>query len=149
MKVAGLLIIVSCLTVALFNGCSSKKSATAELEKAAAIVAQPEPAQAAPAPEPPQQTPSAQQPAQPAAPAKAQAQEMNQAMASYKAGDLDDAVARLQKLRATPAMSAEKRMALNDAMAAVMGEIYGRAAKGDAKALQAVKLYEEFQTRPR
>ncbi|MDB6113045.1 MAG: hypothetical protein JWR69_4795, partial [Pedosphaera sp.] len=36
--------------------------------------------------------------------------------------------------------------AVNDAMAAVMGEIYALAAKGDARAIQAVKLYEQMQT---
>ena len=74
---------------------------------------------------------------------------MNQAMTAYKAGDLDDAVRRLQKLRATPVLSAEKRMALNDATAAVMAEIYALADKGDARAIQAVKLYEEMQTHHR
>ena len=71
---------------------------------------------------------------------------MNQAIAAYKADDLQDAVRRLQNLRHSPVMAAEKRMALNDAMAAVMTEIYARAAKGDASAIQAVKLAEQMQT---
>ena len=74
-------------------------------------------------------------------------QQMNQAIAAYKAGNLDDAVARLEKLRATPVMSAEKRLALNDAMAAVMSEIYALAEKGDARAIQAVKLAEQMRSR--
>ena len=37
-------------------------------------------------------------------------------------------------------------MALNDATAAVMAEIYALADKGDTRAIQAVKLYEEMQT---
>jgi len=112
-------------------------------------MAQPDPVQAAPAPEPAPQSPAATPAPQPVAPAKAQAQEMNQAMVAYKAGNLDDAVVRLQKLRATPVMSAEKRIAVNDATAAVMSEIYALAGKGDARAIQAVKLYEEMQTQRR
>jgi hypothetical protein len=34
-------------------------------------------------------------------------------------------------------------------MAAVMTEIYGQAAKGDARAMQAVKQYEQMQTQSR
>ena len=109
-------------------------------------MAQPEPAQEAPPPaaEAVQQTPSA--PAAQTAPAQTMGQQMNQAIAAYKAGNLDDAVVRLEKLRATPVMSAEKRMALNDAMAAVMSEIYALAEKGDARAIQAVKLAEQMRT---
>jgi hypothetical protein len=70
-------------------------------------------------------------------------------LAAYKSGDLQDAVTRLQKLRATPVMTPQQRIALNDAMAAVMSEIYGLAAKGDARAIAAVKQYEELQTKPR
>jgi hypothetical protein len=69
-------------------------------------------------------------------------------MAAYKSGDLQDAVTRLQKLRATPVMSAEQRIAVNDAVAAVMSEIYAVAEKGDARAIQAVKQYEDLQTQP-
>lgn len=82
-------------------------------------------------------------------PAQSQGQDMNQAIAAYKAGELEDAVARLQNLRRSPVMSAEKRMALNDAMAAVMTEIYALAEKGDARAVQAKKLYEQMQTQRR
>ena len=74
---------------------------------------------------------------------------MSQALAAYKAGELEDAVVRLQRLRATPVMSPEKRIAVNDAIAAVMNEIYAMAEKGDARAKQALKTYEILQTRPR
>jgi hypothetical protein len=53
----------------------------------------------------------------------------------------------LQQLRAAPTMTSQQRIAINDAMAAVMTEIYGRAAKGDARALQAVRQYEQMQNR--
>ena len=74
---------------------------------------------------------------------------MQQALAAYKGGDLQDAVTRLQRLRAAPTITSQQRIALNDAMAAVMTEIYGLAAKGDARARQAVKQYEQMQTMPR
>ena len=45
-------------------------------------------------------------------------------------------------------MTPEQRMAMQDAVAAVMGEIYGLAEKGDARAIQAVRQYEQMQTRP-
>jgi|ERR1044071_241240 PBP1b-binding outer membrane lipoprotein LpoB len=135
---------VSCIAALLVSGCSSKKDANSELQKASAVMAQPEQSQAAAAAEPSQSIPGST--AAPVAPTSSPAQEMNQAMTAYKAGDLDDAVRRLQKLRATPVLSAEKRIAVNDATAAVMGEIYALAAKGDARAMQAVKLYEQMQT---
>ena len=46
-------------------------------------------------------------------------------------------------------MTAQQRMALNDAMAAVMTDIYAQAAKGDQRAIQAVKQYEKMQTQRR
>ena len=146
MKSAFFFSFVLCFMAALLTGCSSKKDANSELQKAAAAMAQPEPPQDVPATDPASQTSSAIATTQ-TAPASTPAQEMNQAMAAYKTGDLDDAVRRLQKLRATPVLSAEKRIAVNDATAAVMGEIYELAAKGNARAIQAVKLYEEMQTR--
>jgi len=145
MKSAIFFALVLCLTAALPTGCGSKKDANTELQKAAVAMAQPEPPQDAPAAEPAPPTSSATATTQ-TTPASTPAQEMNHAMVAYKAGDLDDAVRRLQKLRATPVLSAEKRIAVNDATAAVMGEIYELAAKGDARAIQAVKLYEEMQT---
>lgn len=135
------------LVVAL-AGCSHKSDAKTELEKAASVMEQPAPAQP-PAPAPASvQTEQPPQPEPEPAAAPAPAQEMRQAVAAYKSGDLQDAVTRLQKLRATPAMTPQQRIALNDAMAAVMSEIYGLAEKGDARAIQAVKKYEEMQTQP-
>ncbi|MEQ2007909.1 MAG: hypothetical protein ABMA26_14015 [Limisphaerales bacterium] len=46
-------------------------------------------------------------------------------------------------------MTAQQRMALNDAMVAVMTDIHAHAAKGDARAIQAVKHYEQRQTQRR
>jgi hypothetical protein len=135
---AGALLFAACA------GCSHKTDGKTELEKAAAEMAKPEPAQAAPAPVVQSRSPEAPAPAAPAAaPAS---QQMNQALVAYKAGNLEDAVTRLQQLRASPAMTPQQRMALNDAMGAVMSEIYALAAKGDGRAIAAVKQYEYMQT---
>ena len=148
MKTGFLTMLALCAGLALAAvGCRQKADATSDLEKAAKALAQTEPAQVPPAA--PVQTAVAPQPAPTPPPVPAPAQEMKQALAAYKSGDLQDAVTRLQKLRATPAMTPQQRIALNDAMAAVMTEIYGLAAKGDARATQAVKQYEQMQTQAR
>ncbi len=133
-----MLIAVACAAVTV-SACRKKSTAhsNSDLDKAASnfVVADPGPA-AAPLPTG-------------APPAPAPAQEMQQAVQAYKGGQFEDAVVRLQRLRATPAMSAQQRMALNDAMAAVMTDIYALAAKGDPRAIQAVKQYELLQTQKR
>ncbi len=68
---------------------------------------------------------------------------MNQAMTLYKSGDYPNAMAHLQTLRQRSALSPQQNMAVQDAMAAVMTDIYTRASKGDARAQQAVKEYEQ------
>lgn len=130
--------VIAVASVLLLVGCGGQPDANTELQKATVAMAQVEPAQPAPVAASTQTTP-----------APAPAAEMNQAMAAYKSGNLEDAVTRLQKLRATPVMTPQQRIALNDAMAAVMGEIYALAAKGDARAIQAVKQYEKLQTQHR
>jgi hypothetical protein len=97
-------------------------------------------------------TPAAAQPAQPTAPAAQQSprQEMNQAVTLYKSGDYEKAVMRLHTLRDRATLTPQQNMALQDAMAAVMTDMYRRAADGDARAQQAVKQYEQSKTtRPR
>jgi len=74
---------------------------------------------------------------------------MRQALAAYKDGKLEDAVTRLQKLRAIRTLTPQQRMTVQDSVAAVMNEIYELAAKGNVKAIQAVRQYEEMQTKPR
>lgn len=135
--------------ILVFVGCGHKKDAVGELEKVANAMAQAEPAPA-PAPPPSEPSPAPETPAQTApAPATAPAQEVRQALAAYKAGNLEDAVTRLQKLRATTTMTPQQRVALQDSIASVMTEIYTLAAKGDTRAIAAVKQYEQMQTRPR
>ena len=145
------------LLPALLIGCGHKApDAKTELEKAATALAQEDKQAPAAAPEPAVEAQPAAV-AQPAAPAEPTAiapppnasQQMLQALASYKTGELEDAVTRLQKLRATPTLTAQQRMVVQDSVAAVMNEIYQMAAKGDARAIAAVKQYETLQTAPR
>jgi hypothetical protein len=143
-----LIALFACIACALL-GCSQKANAKSELEKAAAALEKSDPTPTAAQPRPPAEAAPINLSANPTRTAASPAQQMKEAIAAYKAGNLDDAVTRLQKLRAMPAMSPEQRIALNDAMAAVMTEIYTLAAKGDGRAVQAVKQYEQMQTRPR
>jgi hypothetical protein len=130
----------------LATGCGRKTDVDSQLQTAAEAMAEPAPTVPVAAANP-AVTPSSTPAANNSTPAPAT--EMNQAIAAYKSGNLEDAITRLQKLRATPVMTPQQRIALNDAMAAVMGEIYVLAAKGDARAQQAVKQYEKMQTQRR
>ncbi|MBM3870432.1 MAG: hypothetical protein FJ392_05625 [Verrucomicrobia bacterium] len=133
-------ILIAVVCVATSASACRKKSAghsNSDFERAASKFAVADPA------------PTAEPPPTGAPPAPAPAQEMQQAVQAYKGGQFEDAVVRLQRLRATPAMSGQQRMALNDAMAAVMTDIYALAAKGDPRAIQAVKQYEQLQTQRR
>ena len=118
----------------VFSACH-KQDAVVEMEKAAAAMAKAEAAAAAP------DAASGPNPASPP-PAKL----VQQAIADYKAGKMEDAVTRLQLLRAMPAMSPQQRMALQDSVAAVMTEIYTLAEKGDPRAIAAVAQYQRMQT---
>jgi len=124
-----------------FAGCSSKPDPNSELEKAAKTLQQADAGQL---------TPTPAQPAQPApttaASQQSPGQQMNQAMSLYKSGDYENAVVRLQTLRERTTLSPQQNMAVQDAMAAVMTDIYTRASKGDARAQQAVKQYEQSKT---
>jgi hypothetical protein len=137
MKMKGIRLNLCLLVVSglAFSACH-KKDAASELEKAAVAMAQ---AEAAP-PAAPDATPS---PAPASAPP---AQQVREALADYKAGKMEDAVTRLQVLRAQPALSPQQRMVLQDSIAAVMAEIYSLAEKGDSRAIAAVAQYEKMQT---
>ena len=112
-----------------------KQDPTSELEKAAAAMTKMETAPA---------VPDAGTGVAPVGPPPAE--QVRQALADYKAGKMEDAVPRLQLLRATPVLSPQQRMALQDSVAAVMTEIYSLAEKGDARAIAAVARYEKMQT---
>jgi len=117
------------LTVSLATACK-KEDPVAALEKSAADL---------------EKTPAA--PAEGDAPVgPAPAEQVKQAVADFKAGKMEDAVTRLQLLRAQPVMTPEQRMALQDSIASVMQEIYAMALNGDARAKAAVAQYERLQT---
>lgn len=118
-------------TLLLAPGCS-KPDPAADLEKTAAAL---------------EKTPA--EPAPDGAPTIAPSQQVKAAMEEYKAGKFEDAVTRLQLLRAASNISPEQRVALQDSVAAVMAEIYALAEKGDARAIAAVAQYEKMQTRQR
>jgi hypothetical protein len=124
----------SLILVSALMGCHQKTDAKSELDEAARTMQKAEPA------------PAQASQSQPSAPAGSPAQQMNRAVAAYKAGQVTDAVVQLQKLRATPTLTPEQRMALNDAMAAVMSEVSTLAAKGDPGAAEALQQYEKLQT---
>ena len=98
-------------------GCSQKTDPESELKKAVDVMEQaaPNAAPAQPAPAQPIQPIRPIQPTQPTAVAEAPpptpAQQMSQALASYKAGNYEDAVTRLQRLRTKAAMTPQQRMA--------------------------------------
>lgn len=129
--------VLSALALGL-SACQKNENPAGELEKAAAAMAK---APAAPAPAPaaadsgnsliPTEPPPAKQ--------------MEDALADYKAGKMEDAVNRLQLLRGSTALSPEQRMAMQDGVAAVMRDLYARAEKGDAQAAAAVARYEKLQ----
>jgi len=129
---------INCLllaAIAVALSACHKRDPVIELEKVAAAMAQTETAPAAPDPG------SRPDPASPP-PAK----QVQQAIADYKAGNMEEAVTRLQVLRAQPVMSPQQRMALQDSIAAVMTEIYALAEKGDPRAIAAVAQYQKMQT---
>lgn len=138
-KFSTVLVLSVGLYAMLLPGCSRKTEVDGELQRAAAALQQPAPAQI------PETVPGQPAPA----PAPAPAQELNQAVTDYKSGNFEGTVSRLQNLRATPQMTPEQRIAVNDAIAAVMTDLSARAAKGDARAAEALKQYEQMQTRRR
>jgi hypothetical protein len=142
-------VFVIALTAAVaVAGCSKQPDADSALEAAVQAMEQPEAGQPVAAPVPQPTSPShAAAPTQPtpAIATTAVAQQMNQAVTAYQGGHYVDAVTRLQQLRAMTGKTPEQTMALQEAIAAVMGELYTRASKGDARAKAAVKEYERIQ----
>ncbi len=122
------------ISVILLGACR-KQDPVEEMEKAAAAMSKME-------------TPPASSEASgnPEAAAPPPGTQLQQAISDYKSGKMEDAVTRLQLLRAQPILSPQQRMALQDSIAAVMTEIYTLAEKGDARAIAAVAQYEKLQT---
>ncbi|MSU63652.1 MAG: hypothetical protein EXS31_14845 [Pedosphaera sp.] len=120
--------------IAVVLSACHKQDPVVELEKAAAAMEKVEATPAAPDTGP-----------DPAPAGPPPAKQVKEALADYKAGKMEDAVTRLQLLRAMPAMPPQQRMALQDSIAAVMTEIYTLAEKGDPRAIAAVVQYEKMQ----
>jgi len=118
------------LLVSVATACK-KEDPVAELEKSAAAL---------------DKAPAAPAEGSEATPGPAPAEQVKQAIADFKSGKMEDAVTRLQLLRAQPVMTPEQRMALQDSIASVMQEIYAMAQNGDARAKAAVAQYERMQT---
>ena len=143
MKAKTSILMIGCVVFAVsFAGCSGGPDANTELEKAAKALEQADSGQPAPAPAQSAQPVAAVSTSAPQSPS----QQMNQAMALYKKGEYENAMTRLQTLRERTTLSPQQNMALQDAMAAVMTDIYSRAANGDARAQLAVKQYEASKT---
>ena len=121
------------LSVVAFGACSKSAKPLDELEKTAAAMKKVDP--------------EAEKPDPKAGGAESPATQVQEAIAEYKAGKMEDAVTRLQMLRAMPSMTPEQRMALQDSVAAVMSEVYEQAQKGDQRAIAAVAAYERMQNR--
>ena len=128
---------LAAIAVAL-SACHKKQDPVSELEKAAAAMAASETEPAAPA------APDSR--LRPAPASLPPAKQVQQALVDFKAGNMEDAVVRLQLLRAMAVLSPQQRMALQDGVAAVMTEIYTLAEKGDPRAKAAVVRYEKMQT---
>lgn len=129
---------LSMMTAALIGviGCGKKTDVNSQLERAAATLNEAPPA-----------TPTTQPVAKAS---QTPAQQVNQAVTSFKGGDYNAAVSQLHTLlvqgsKGQVPMSPQQYMALQDATGAVLQDLYTRAAKGDARAQQAVKEYERLQ----
>jgi hypothetical protein len=123
--------LLSAMTLIL-SACSKRQDPVSELEKTASVMTKAEPASPASS--------------SPASAGPAPAAQVQEALADYKAGKMEDAVTRLQLLRAMPTLTPQQRMALQDSVAAVMAELYSLAEKGDQRAIAAVAKYEAMQT---
>ena len=118
-------------TALLLAACHKKADPVADMEKIAAALATPSPA-ATPG------DPNAGPP-----PAK----EMQEVIAEYKAGKMEEAVTRLQMLRNQSNVTVDQRMAIQDGVAAVMNDIYTKAEQGDPRAIAAVQRFQALRGR--
>ena len=70
------------------------------------------------------------------------AQQINDALAAYKKGNLLDSVTQLQQIKQSTPMTGAQLLDLNHSINDVMNDLYARAAKGDAQAQQAIAAYK-------
>jgi hypothetical protein len=129
-------LMIGCVTLGLLiTGCNGEPDVNTELERAAKALEQADTGQPAAAPAQPVAATTVTTPQTPS-------QQMSQAMTLYKNGEYENAMTRLETLRERTTLTPQQNMALQDAMAAVMTDIYTRASRGDPRAQQAVKQYE-------
>jgi hypothetical protein len=119
------------LSALLVVGCSKKTDASTELAKTVKVLEQ-----AAPAPQA-----STQQ--SPNFPTALPAQQVSQALTLLKEGKYTETIVQMEMARYNPNKTPQQMIAIQDAMAAVMSDLYTRAANGDAPAKQAIKQYQE------
>lgn len=144
-KLAPLAVAILGVFIGAGAGCHKQADANAELANAVKVLEKADPGQP-PVTAPPPEAVSANAaapPSQEAVIVQPVAQQMSQALTAYKGGNYVDAITRLQWLRTKAAKTPEQTMAIQDAMAAVMAELYARAEKGDARAQQAIKQFQE------
>ena len=123
------------LSALLVVGCSKKPDASTELAKTVKVLEQ-----TAPAPQAAAQ-PSAN------APTALPAQQVSQALASLKEGKYTETIVQMEKARYNPNKTPQQMIAIQDAMAAVMSDLYTRAANGDSAAKQAIAKYQAERNR--
>jgi len=70
------------------------------------------------------------------------AQQINDALAAYKKGNLLDSVTQLQQIKQSTPMTGAQLLDLNRSINDVINDLYARAAKGDAQAQQAIEAYK-------
>ncbi len=133
--------VVLSISAVLLSGCSKKTDVNAELEKAVKVLDGSNPAQS-----PTPQAPTVQPQNAPIA-QMAPAQQVNEALTSLKEGKYTETITYMESARSNPRKSPEQMMAIQNAMAAVMNDLYARAANGDAAARQAINKYNEERNR--
>lgn len=58
-----------------------------------------------------------------------------------------ETIVQMEMARSNPNKTPQQMIAIQDAMASVMSDLYARAAKGDAAAKEAIKRYNEERNR--
>ena len=111
-------------------GCRKQSDAGTELANTVKVLEQPAPA--------PQATVQAVQSTAPNQPA----QQVSQALNALKAGKYSETISQMEMARSNPSKTPQQMIAIQDAMASVMSDLYTRAANGDAAAKQAIAKYQ-------
>lgn len=127
------------LAIAMFllAGCHRQPDASTELANTVRLLEQSTPSVSAAAGGPPARAARA-----------LPAQEVKQALVSLQAGNYPAAIAQMESARSNPQKTPQQTIAIQDALAAVMNDLYNRAAAGDAAAKQAIRQYQQNRNNP-